>query len=180
MHLLQALTDRKHKSRVHRLVPIHHLRVLGLKWSTKSGRDELGSLRPNVNGLRKLVRVTHLLKLLRLIEIHDLRLTKFMVWFDICFFDWVIGVILCNLLQLMFSLGEIRRRIKTALNIIVFRSTILKILTLFYIIAALFLITSASATTVPMMGTLKSSDSSVFDLGITWSDFTTGRTIYVN
>jgi hypothetical protein len=31
-----------------------------------------------------------------------------------------------------------------------------------------------------MMGTLKSSDSSVFDLGITWSDFTTGRTIYVN
>ena len=99
-----------------------------------------------------------------------------MVWFDICFFDGVIGVIL----QLIFSLGKIRRGIKTALKIIVFGSTILKILTLFYIITALFLIASTGATAVPVMSTLKSSSSSVFDLCVTRSDFTAGRTIDVN
>ena len=153
MHFLQALTDRKRKSCVHRLVPIHHFRVLRFKWSTKSSRDKLWCLRPNVNGLWKLVWVTHLLKLLRLIEIHYLRLTKFMVWFDICLFDGVISVIL----QFIFGLGKIGRGIKTALKIIIFCCTILKILTLLYV--ALFLITSTSSTTVPMMSTLKSSNS---------------------
>jgi len=71
-----------------------------------------------------------------------------MVWFDICLFDGVIGVIL----QLIFGLGKIGRGIKTTLNIIIFCCTVLKILTLLYV--ALFLITSTSSTTVPMMSTL--------------------------
>jgi len=71
-----------------------------------------------------------------------------MVWFDICLFDGVIGVIL----QFIFGLGKIGRGIKTTLNIIIFCCTVLKILTLLYV--ALFLITSTSSTTVPMMSTL--------------------------
>ena len=73
-----------------------------------------------------------------------------MVWFDVCLFDGVIGVIL----QFIFGLGKIRRGIKTALKIIIFCCTILKILTLLYSIVALFLINSTSSTAVSMMSTL--------------------------
>ena len=73
-----------------------------------------------------------------------------MVWFDICFFDGVAGVIL----EFIFGLGKIWRGIMTALKINIFCSTIIKILTMFYSVIALFLIASTSITTIPMMRTL--------------------------
>lgn len=73
-----------------------------------------------------------------------------MVWFDICFFDGVAGVIL----EFIFGLGKIWRGIMTALWINIFSPTIIKILTLFYSIIGLFLIASTSITTIPMCSTL--------------------------
>ena len=176
MDFLQTFSNWKHWSHIHRLVSIlYHLWVLRIKWSSKPSWDKLRSLWSYVNGLRKLIWVTHLLKLLRLIIIHYICLTKFMIWFDICFIDRIICVILKFILYLGIGLWGIMR----ALKIIIFRSTVIKILTLFNVTVALFLITSAISTAVSMMSTLKSSNSSIFYLCVTRSNFAACWTVDV-
>ena len=107
-----------------------------------------------------------------MVKIHNISLTKFLIRFNTCFFDWII----CVILELVFSLDKVLR---TYLNIIIFGSTKILILADFNVaVTLLFQINGTSVfAAVPVVSTLKSSNSSVFYLGVTWSNFTACWTI---